>query len=319
MSKSQGSSADRERTSGSSPGAKTIWAAGGVLWRHSGESVEIGLVHRPRYDDWTLPKGKTDDGETLIDTAVREIAEETGHHTRLGRLLSTVSYDLPNGRKHVRYWSAESTSGRFEPNHEVDAIEWLPVDQADHLLSYRLDRKVLREFVRLPVDLTTFVIIRHARAGRRSKYRGDDRLRPLDTLGRAQAAALAPLLNAYGVTELHSADRVRCVQTLEPTSSATGLPIVDEPALSEEAYAADPESTRRRFRELATTSGPGQVRAVCSQGKVIEPLLAWWAGLDNVELPPARNRKGSVWVLSFDDGRLVAADHVDSPLPLQTG
>ncbi|MCT1355623.1 NUDIX hydrolase [Gordonia sp. p3-SID1431] len=301
-----------------------VWAAGGVVWRPvvpgpTGndaaeiDDVEIAVVHRPKYDDWTLPKGKAEPGETLIDTAVREIAEETGEHVVLGRHLDDVHYDLGSTRKHVRYWSARASDGEFVAGHEVDELRWLSVDEAREMLSYPLDRTILEEFVRLPADLHTFLLVRHAKAGRRSTYKGDDRLRPLDKLGRAQAAALAPLLIAFGASRVHSADRVRCEQTLEPLRDRLGVELHSEPDLSEETYRTNPAAAQRRILELAadTTS----TLAVCSQGKVIPPLMDWWSERDSIPLPKASNRKGSVWVLSLFDGRLVAADHIAGPLP----
>lgn len=295
---------------------KTVRAAGGVLWRGSPGAVEVGLIHRPRYDDWTLPKGKVERGETVIAAAVREIGEETGHRVRLGRHLADVSYDLPNARKHVRYWSARSLGGDFEVNHEVDDFRWCTVDEAIGTLSYRQDRRVLRRFDRQPeADLAMLLLVRHAKAGRRSRYSGDDRLRPLDAEGCTQAYALVPILSAFGVDRLGSAPRVRCEQTLEPMSALLDSAIATEPALSEEAYRDDPAAARRRIRELAEDAGTGVVRAVCSQGKVIPPVLEWWAEEDGIVLPAARNRKASAWVLSLHRGRLVSADHIDSPLP----
>lgn len=296
--------------------AKAIWAAGGVLWRGNPDAPEIGIVHRPRYDDWTLPKGKVERGETLISTATREIAEETGHLVRLRRHLINVAYDLPHGRKHVRYWSAESVGGSFEANHEVDDLQWHDLDSAAALLSYRLDRRVLVEYARLPADLTTLLLVRHAKAGRRARYKGDDRTRPLDKSGREQADALVDLMSAFGVTTLHSADRVRCEQTMEPMRARLDSELIIEPSLAEESYAGDPAPGRSRIRELAAgDDDPGVVRAVCSQGKVIPPLMTWWADNDGFTLPASRNRKGSVWVLSTHRGNLVAANHIDSPLP----
>ncbi|MBD0859891.1 NUDIX hydrolase [Gordonia sp. zg691] len=298
---------------------KSVWAAGGVVWRPgmsgstAGADLELAVVHRPRYDDWTLPKGKGESGETLIDTAVREIAEETGQHVVLGRYLDDVHYDLGSTRKHVRYWSARATGGTFTAGHEVDDLRWVSVDKARKLLSYPLDRAILQEFTRLPADLHTFLLVRHAKAGRRSRYKGDDRLRPLDKVGRAQAAALVPLLLAFGAARIHAADRVRCEQTLEPLRARLDTELHIEPDLSEEAYRTNPTATQRRIRELA--SEMPETLAVCSQGKVIPPLMDWWAEQDGISLPKASNRKGSVWVLSLDDGRLVAADHIASPLP----
>lgn len=291
-----------------------VYAAGGVVWRENPDGgVEVALVHRPRYDDWTLPKGKVEHGETLIAAAVREIREETGYSVRLGRHLRMVSYDLRGpGRKHVHYWSAEVTGGNFEPNDEVDELRWLPVESAESELSYRLDRRVLTSFVALPVRLDTLLLVRHAKAGRKARYRGDDRLRPLEKVGRVQAEAMLGLLLAFGPTHVHSADRVRCHQTVAPLADELGLTIVDEPTLSEEAYGDDPKAGRKRIREIGRDNG---IHVVCSQGKVIPPLLRWWANHDDVTLPAARNRKASVWVLSLLDGRLVAASHIDSPLP----
>ena len=154
--------------------------------------------------------------------------------------------------------------------------------------------------------------MRHAKAGSRSQFKGDDRLRPLDKTGRKQADALVEQLLGFGATHIHAADRTRCAQTVAPTADKLGVEIKSEPLLSEEGYAADPAAGRARARKIAGKSG---VRVICSQGKVIPDLLQWWADSDGVELPPARNRKASMWVLSFVDGKLISADHVDSPLP----
>ncbi len=296
------------------PPTATVFAAGAVLWRRVGADVEIALVHRPRYDDWTLPKGKIDPGETAIVAAVREVAEETGLQCRLGRKLSRVAYRMPgNGkRKVVDYWAGAALEGEFTPNSEVDELRWVPVADAAAALSYEMDRSVLVEFLRLPADTTALLVVRHASAGSRSRFRGDDRLRPLDKTGRMQAAALVPQLLAFGATDLHAADRVRCAQTVEPLAAVLDTEIHSEPSLSEEGYAADPEAALDRCRKLAADNG---IRAICSQGKVIPDLLERWAAEAGLTLPRTRNRKASMWVLSLDGARLVAADHVASPLP----
>ena len=177
-----------------------------------------------------------------------------------------------------------------------------------------MDRRVLRVFRRVPADTKTVLLVRHAKAGRRSRYKGDDRLRPLDELGRRQAAAFVPNLLAFGPTHIHSADRTRCEQTVQPLADHLGVTIRPEPKLSEEGYNADRPAGRAQARKIAAESG---VRVICSQGKVIPDLTRWWTDRDGVVLPPARNRKASMWVLSFHDDRMVAADHIDSPLPLE--
>lgn len=297
------------------PVKANILAAGAVLWRHAPgtDAVEIALVHRPKYDDWSLPKGKLDPGETPVITAVREVTEETGLNSRLGRYLGHVTYPIPGHRKlkRVDYWAAEVVDGAFESNSEVDVLHWYRLDRVMDAVSYPMDRTIIRNFLRQPADTATLLLVRHAKAGRSDRYVGDDDLRPLEKAGRAQARALAPNLLAFGAAEIISAPPSRCVQTVTPLAEKLGVDIELEPLFSESGYAAAPDAARKRARDLVSTES---VRVISSQGKVIPDLLEWWAAEDGVSLPPARNRKGSVWVLSFHGGRLVAADHLDRVL-----
>ncbi len=274
----------------------------------------MAIIHRPRYDDWSLPKGKVDPGETEPVTAVREVQEETGYTAALGRRLAGVSYPVEQGIKKVRYWAARQIDGDFAPNAEVDALVWLPVAAAINQLGYPHDRKVLRRFARYPVDTQTVLIVRHGTAGSKSRYKGDDRKRPLDKHGRAQAESLVGQLLAFGAGELYAADRLRCHQTLEPLAEELGVSIHNEPALTEEAYSDDRKRGRQRVLEIAAAGG---TPVICTQGKVIPDLIGWWCDRDGVRPDKSRNRKGSTWVLSLSEGRLVAADHIGSPLAAQ--
>ncbi|ADU00178.1 ADP-ribose pyrophosphatase [Mycolicibacterium gilvum Spyr1] len=291
-----------------------IMAAGAVLWRPQDgtDAPEIAIIHRPRYDDWSLPKGKVDPGETDTVAAVREIEEETGFRSHLGRRLPTVTYPVDGAVKKVRYWAARAVGGEFVPNDEVDEMKWLPADKAIAELGYPHDRKVVRRFLKLPADTKTVLIVRHGTAGDKKRYRGDDRKRPLDKHGRAQAESLVGQLLAFGAAELFAADRVRCRQTLEPLAEELGVSIAGEPTLTEEAYAEDRKAARARILDIAETAG---TPVICSQGKVIPDLIAWWCERDGVRADKSRNRKGSTWVLSLAEGRLVAADHLSSALP----
>jgi 8-oxo-dGTP diphosphatase len=125
--------------------ATVVEAAGGVVWRRSpaGE-LEVLLVHRPRYDDWTVPKGKLGAGEDHAAAALREVEEETGLRCALGEELPSTSYIDRKGRpKRVRYWAMTPAGGDFTPTEEVDDIRWLPVDRAASTLTYPRDRAVL--------------------------------------------------------------------------------------------------------------------------------------------------------------------------------
>lgn len=296
-----------------SKAGKVVAAAGAVLWRPGEDSGPplVALIHRPRYDDWSLPKGKLESGEIEPVAAVREIVEETGQFAHLGRRLGRVSYPIPSGTKVVRYWSARGHGGEFVPNSEADELIWLPVAAAKKRLSYPMDRKMLGRFAKKPADTQTVLIVRHATAGRKSRYHGDDRLRPLDAKGRAQAASLVPLLSAFGASSVYAADRVRCRQTVDPLAEQLGASIAMEPTLTEEAYAKDPQAAHERVLEIAALGG---TPAICTQGKVIPYLIDWLCRRDGVQPDRSRNRKGSTWVLSLAEGKLVAADHMPSPL-----
>ena len=293
-----------------------MYAAGAVLWRMGGadpaaRALEVALIHRPRYDDWSLPKGKVDPGETAPVAAVREVLEETGHHAILGRRLDMVSYPVEQGVKKVYYWAARSTGGEFTPGSEVDELIWLPIAEAMKRLNYVPDRKMLRHFGKQPADTHTVLVVRHGTAGRKSRFSGDDTKRPLDKRGRAQAEALVPQLLAFGASDVYAADRLRCHQTVEPLAEELGVTIHNEPTLTEESYAKNPKRARHRMLRIAEEGG---TPVICSQGRVIPDLIAWWCERDGVRPDKSRNNKGSTWVLSLSAGRLVAADHIGGAL-----
>jgi 8-oxo-dGTP diphosphatase len=288
-----------------------VYAAGGVVWRTVDGKYKVLLIHRTKYRDVTLPKGKVDPGETEPVTAVREVHEETGYSAILGRRLAAVSYPVDQSVKKVRYWAARRVDGEFSPNAEVDELKWLPVAEALKHLEYPQDRKVLRRFAKQPIDTKTVLIVRHGTAGSKSRYKGDDRKRPLDKHGRAQAESLVGVLLSFGADTLYAADRARCRQTLEPLAEELGTTIADEPTLTEEAYADNRKAARHRILEIAAGGG---TPVICTQGKVIPDLIAWWCERDGVRPDKSRNRKGSMWVMSLSDDRLIAADHIGSPL-----
>jgi 8-oxo-(d)GTP phosphatase len=295
-------------------GSRIVYAAGAVLWRPTDSAnpgVEIAVIHRPRYDDWSLPKGKVDPGETAPVAAVREVVEETGHHAKLGRRLELVSYPVEAGVKKVYYWAARSTGGEFTPGREVDEMARLPVADAMKRLNYAQDRKMLRHFAKHPADTHTVLVVRHGTAGRKSRFSGDDTKRPLDKKGRAQAEALVPQLLAFGASDVYAADRLRCHQTVEPLAEELAVTIHNEGTLTEEAYAKNPKRGRHRILRIAEREG---TPVICTQGKVIPDLIAWWCERDGVRPDKSRNHKGSTWVLSLSAGRLVAADHIGGAL-----
>jgi 8-oxo-dGTP pyrophosphatase MutT (NUDIX family)/phosphohistidine phosphatase SixA len=292
----------------SSPADRIVAAAGGAVWRRSPDGgTEVVLVHRPRYDDWSVPKGKLDAGEHALTAAVREIGEETGLAAVAGRRSLRTSYPVPEGVKRVDYWVMQALGGAFEPDHEVDDLRWLPVPEAADLCSHEQDRAVLADLARTDVPaMPTLVLVRHGRAGSRSDWDGPDDLRPLDERGAAQAQRLAEVLPAFGPVELLSAPPVRCRDTVEPLADRLGLDIGPAPELSEEGFEADPDAGLALVeRLLAPRDRPG-VTVVCSQGGAI-PSVLMALGVQFAETrdyPPCA--KGSAWVLGGRPGALIA-------------
>ena len=213
--------------------AGVIRAAGALVWRPGPDGPMVALVHRPRYDDWSYPKGKCDRGEHPLTTAIREVTEETGTRVVLGRPLTPSLYDSDGTPKLVSYWVARYVeSVGFVPGHEVDEVRWLTVAQARQRLSYERDLALLDEFLAAPVVSSPLILLRHAAAGRKSQNGPDDLARPLDPRGTADAKVLAGLLASFGPCRVLTSAAERCVATVRPYAAAIGVPVEIEPGLT---------------------------------------------------------------------------------------
>jgi 8-oxo-dGTP diphosphatase len=270
-----------------------IKAAGGVVWREGENGRQVLLVHRPKYDDWSLPKGKLANREPAPLAAVREIAEETGWRVRLGPELRTTHYLFNGVPKEVRYWLADPLSKMpFVPNDEVDEIAWVPSGEAKRRL-HPSDHALIRSAVPKAKPATPLIVVRHALSMRRKEWKGDDRDRPLIREGQAQARRIAALLDAWGPVRVVSSSSRRCRDSVEPYAEAAGLKLELVDALSEEAFEADPKPARRLIAELRDQAEP---IVVCTH----RPLLATVAGILGLDLPKrARSNplpKGGLWI-----------------------
>jgi phosphohistidine phosphatase SixA/8-oxo-dGTP pyrophosphatase MutT (NUDIX family) len=268
-----------------------IRAAGGVVRRGGRQGPEFALVHRPRYDDWTFPKGKAEPGETDEDNAEREVREETGMRCERGPEVATISYADHAGRpKTVRYWLMYPAGGAFAPNDEVDQLRWVDAPTAAALLTYDHDRRVLSSALAFDRPVT---VVRHAKAGDRATWHEDDRWRPLTRKGRAQAQALVSLLAGEPVDRVLSSPSVRCVQTVRPLALERSVPIEEHDALAEGASARD---------ALTLARGCGGALVLCSHGDVIPALVTALADRGVEMRDPPAWKKGSVWVLEREAG-----------------
>jgi 8-oxo-dGTP pyrophosphatase MutT (NUDIX family)/phosphohistidine phosphatase SixA len=217
------------------PGSRLIKAAGGVAWRPGPDGEpEILLVHRKKYDDWSLPKGKTEPGELLPVTAVREVLEEGGARLALGRRLLSVRYNVGGRPKRVHYWAASvlSVDEHGVPNSEVDEVTWLPAARAVDKVSYAHDHGVLADFAARPARTVPLILLRHSKAVAKHGWKRTDAARPLDDSGRSDAKALADLLACFAPRpRLISSTAVRCADTLRPLAQLTGEQVRVEQSL----------------------------------------------------------------------------------------
>jgi 8-oxo-dGTP diphosphatase len=246
--------------------AEAVLAAGALVWRVRKGALQILAVHRPRYDDWSWPKGKLDVGETLPACAVREVAEETRLVVELGQPLPTLRYPIAGGKvKIVRYWAARAippeapaamarAAVKDASKHEIDEMRWLTVEEARHLITFHDDlrplERLLDEHEAGRLRSRVLILARHARAKRRKAWKSKDLDRPITKGGRVRAHELVGLLAAFGTSKIASSPALRCRQTLEPYAEAAGLPIRTIASFTEPSHAKKPEQTAKAFKAL---------------------------------------------------------------------
>ncbi|MFT4028491.1 MAG: NUDIX domain-containing protein [Protaetiibacter sp.] len=262
--------------------ASPVLAAGAVCWRVSKKGrPKILLVHRTQHRDVSLPKGKVDPGETLPETAVREIAEETGLIIGLGAPLGVVEYQLPGGRdKQVYYWAGEVSedaiaNSTFESNDEIEQLRWVGLKKAARVLSYPHDLDIVNRFAELFAQgrARTFAIValRHGKAVPAEDWDGPDWTRPLMQRGIDQSMSVSHGIAAFRPRVLVSSTAERCLRTIAPTSRVTGLPVDEDHAISQDAYRSGGKAVRdvvaNRIRRRESV-------VLCSHGPVLPQIIA---------------------------------------------
>ncbi len=289
---------------------KKVAAAGTVVLRPvtDGEP-EVLLVHRPRYNDWSLPKGKIDADEYLAGCAVRETFEETAVGVRLGMPLDQITYPVNGGTKTVSYWLAHAVSeGIHKPDEEVDEVLWLPASEAMEQVTYDDERPLITQALELPGKTTPLVIVRHAKAMLRVNWTGRDRARTLNERGRRQSRLLVPLLEAFGVGRLASSTAVRCTKTLQPYAKAHRLEVEGWSTLTEEEGEKSPKAVLTLTKRLAHEAvESGIPLAICGHRPVL-PLM-----LEALGIPARSLQPGAVIVAHLDPSATVLAVEIHKP------
>ena len=311
------------------PGSRLIKAAGGVAWRPGPDGEpEILLVHRKKYDDWSLPKGKTEPEEPLPVTAVREVMEEGGARLALGRRLASVRYNVGGRPKRVHYWAASvlSVDERAVPNSEVDEVAWVPAARAVERVSYVHDHRVLRDFAARPARTVPLILLRHAKAVSKQGWKRSDAARPLDDSGRSDAKALADLLACFAPSpRLISSSAVRCTETLRPLAQLTGEPVRAEQPLyiHNQARVTGPADSADQITALVREAiASGEPTVICAHRENLpvlqEAALAALAGHSAANLSgPALNGTGlsdaALGGAALGDGAVDASILADLP------
>lgn len=287
--------------------SEEVVAAGGIVVRVGKLGPEVLIVHRPRYDDWSFPKGKLEPGETPEEAAVREVSEETGTRVGILNFLTEIDYETPNGAsKRVLYYAMrEAGPTGMSPDQEVDKALWVGAVDALTALTYSLDQALLQQTdLQRLADTSYIYLIRHAAAGSRDEWTADDRVRPITPKGERQSEAIARQLGVRAIDRILSSPYLRCRQTVEPLARRTGLPIEDEASLAEGARV---QSLLERLEELA-----GKNVAICSHGDVIPDLLGALSRRE-VELGQGDYKKASFWLVEKVSGSPLRGEYFKPP------
>ena len=294
-----------------------ILAAGGVVWREGeGSKIELAIIHRPKYDDWSFPKGKLDTGEELISCAYREIMEETGLNIELGPYLGEVEYESIDGLKGVSYWAAEvlPDSKEFHANGEADLLEWHDVESARVKLTRDTDREILDIFIDSPFQAPKLIMLRHAKALARSEWQSGDEDRPLDILGQLQAKRMHAVYQVFGLSQIHTSDAVRCYDTVIGMTKTLKIEPVITAKLSEYTFEKNKDKSLDYAKELADLArSTGETILLCSHNPVLPRMLENVSKKSDLDLPENKLKPGDAWVVFLGKKKVLQIDVIPAP------
>ncbi len=287
-----------------------IRAAGAIIWRENSPfDLEVLVIHRPQYDDWSFPKGKVDDGESPIAAAYREVKEETGVDAVFGQYLGTTSYKVDENKKKVKYWMARAKNDPtpFIPNAEVDKIEWVDSKTARHFLTHDEDRDLLDDFMSKERYASTLVLLRHAKAVKRSEWNDYDLDRPLNNDGVQQSHKLVKQLEPFGIQGIYSSDATRCFTTVEPFSQSSGIKVNVAKDLNEEEFDKSSKISVEYVRQVMKFEGN---HLVSGHNPIIPHVLSKIARVEysSDDLSPA-----DAWIVHHRGDKVVAVEFLARP------
>ena len=289
-----------------------ILAAGAVLWRKGEKKkIEVLIIHRPKYDDWTFPKGKAEIGEPLIACAYREVLEETNIETAFGPYLGEVEYLTNDGKKKVSFWSAKVIKEKeFNSNAEVDQLKWVEVTKVKELLTLDTDRKILEQFLRIEPDTKPLVLLRHAKAVTRDEWQGEDDDRPLDSYGQNQAKRLLAMYQVFNLEQIHSSDAVRCYDTVVAIAKGLSIKLEVTGKLSESTFKKDKEKAFDYAKDLMKLN---ESVLLCSHNPILPKMLNKLTKKSEVDADEGKLLPADGWVIHRIGKEVIQIDRIDSP------
>ena len=292
--------------------SEAISAAGAVVWRkHKDNFTEVAIIHRPKYDDWSFPKGKLEIGESLIACAHREVLEETNLQTEFGPHLGQVEYFTPDGLKKVTYWSAKVIAEKpFRTNTEVDQLKWIPITKVIEVLTNETDKEIFDKFVKVKFNSKPFILLRHAKAITRDEWQGEDDDRPLSSSGQNQAMRLLSTYQVFNIDQIHSSDAVRCYDTVKSMAKGLDIKLEVSSKLSESTYKKDKEKAFDYVRELIKED---KSILICSHNPILPKMLNKLTKKSEIEADEDKLSPADGWVIHRSGKEIIQIDRLDAP------
>jgi 8-oxo-dGTP diphosphatase len=292
--------------------SEAISAAGAVVWRkHKDNFTEVAIIHRPKYDDWSFPKGKIEVGESLIACAHREVLEETNLQTEFGPHLGQVEYFTPDGLKKVTYWSAKVIAEKpFRANTEVDQLKWIPITKVIEVLTNETDKEIFDKFVKVKFNSKPFILLRHAKAITREEWQGEDDDRPLSSSGQNQAMRLLSTYQVFNIDQIHSSDAVRCYDTVKSMAKGLDIKLEVSSKLSESTYKKDKEKAFDYVRELIKED---KSILICSHNPILPKMLNKLTKKSEIEADEDKLSPADGWVIHRSGKEIIQIDRLDAP------
>ena len=292
--------------------SEAISAAGAVVWRkHKDNFTEVAIIHRPKYDDWSFPKGKIEVGESLIACAHREVLEETNLQTEFGPHLGQVEYFTPDGLKKVTYWSAKVIGEKpFRTNTEVDQLKWIPITKVIAVLTNETDKEIFDKFVKVKFNSKPFILLRHAKAITRDEWQGEDDDRPLSSSGQNQAMRLLSTYQVFNIDQIHSSDAVRCYDTVKSMAKGLDIKLEVSSKLSENTYKKDKEKAFDYVSELIKED---KSILICSHNPILPKMLNKLTKKSEIEADEDKLSPADGWVIHRSGKEIIQIDRLDAP------